>query len=218
MGLPTDGDVKGGYQVFLQADTRQIDKHVEALTYLPEYIFDKWERILHPFAGLGVTAQVIDQSRQARGLAPIQHIMWERDEECVKYLQSRSYNAAKVVDSYKSLGEANLAAYDAIMFDPTAGTIKTPGMVPFWKRAAQARVPLVWVTDSACSKIWLHREHYIPELDRRVEDATDYLRAYNTMLNHLGYVIVAAWREPTVTYFVAVRDVNYAPFEEIKVL
>lgn len=214
MGLPTDGDVKGGYQVFLQKDTRQIDKHVTALTYLPLFWYDGWRRVLHPFAGLGVTAQVLDQASPYK----MQHTMWERDAECVKYLQSKGYDASQVADSYKLLPETNLAAYDAVMFDPTAGTIKSHGMLDFWKHAGKSRVPLVWVTDSACSKIWLHKDHYIPELGRRVEDATDYLRAYNDMLKFHGYVIVAAWREPTVTYFIAMRDLNRSAFDQIDIL
>lgn len=211
LGLPTDGDVKGGYQVFLQENAKQVEKHIEALTYLPKYIWEGWNRILHPFAGLGVTAQVIDKGCGRK----LKHFMWERDPVCIEYLNNKGYDAKLVDNSYFSLTDHNLAAYDAVIMDPTAGTIKTPGMVQFWQRASKGRVPLVWVTDSACSKIWLHKDHYLPELGRHVDDATDYLRAYDDMLAQYGYRIVEALRERDVTYFVAVRELNYESFKEI---
>jgi hypothetical protein len=211
IGLPTDGNVKGGYQVFLQEDTKQIDKHVEALTHLPKYIWEGWTRILHPFAGLGVTAQVLDKGTGRK----LKHHMWERDAECCAYLRKMGHVVTQVEDSYKILPVHDLHGFDAVMFDPTAGTIKTPGMLGFWERAATCRLPLVWVTDSACSKIWLHKDHYRLEFGRRVEDAEDYLRAYNDFLKGFGYNIVEAMREPTVTYFVAVREMNVPSFDHI---
>lgn len=211
LGLPTDGEVKNGYQVFLQENTRQIEKHVEALTHLPKYVYPGWARVLHPFAGLGVTAQVLDAGCGRR----LSHWMWERDPVCVDYLKEQGYEAKLVEDSYVEINRHDLHGYDMVIMDPTAGTIKTPGMMEFWSRAQAAQVPMVWVTDSACSKIWLHKPHYMEELGRRVEDAEDYLRAYNHMLNTKGYQIVEALREGTVTYFVAIRDLNLPPFKEI---
>jgi hypothetical protein len=213
IGLPTSGSVKDdGYQVFLQEETdKLIRQHVEALTCLPKYIWGEWSRILHPFAGLGVTAQVLDKGTGRT----LDHVMWERDKECVKYLKNQGYDVTHVVDSYKKILQEPLEAYDAIMFDPTAGTIKTPGMIEFWDRVGKARVPLVWATDSACSKIWLHRDHYRPELGRHVRDTEDYLRAYNDFLRQRGYTIVEALRETSAVYFVAIWDVKVQPFEFI---
>jgi hypothetical protein len=209
IGLPTDGGIKDGYQVFLQKDTKQIDKHVEALTHLRDYI-QKDSHILHPFAGLGVTAQVLDS-----GVLTHRHIMWERDPVCVEYLREQGYQVVQVDDSYRLLSEIDLSKYDAVIFDPTAGTIKAEGMVEFWDNAAKCEVETVWVTDSACSKIWLHKEHYLPELGRRVEDAHDYMLAYDHFLHQRGYVITEAWREATVVYFVAVRNLELPSFLEI---
>jgi len=212
IGLPTNGNVKDGYQVFLQEETdKLIRQHVEALTYLPKYVWREWSRILHPFAGLGVTAQVLDKGTGRQ----LTHRMWERDKVCYDYLKEQGYNVQLVDDSYKALNREVLDGFDAVIMDPTAGTIKTPGMVQFWDAAAAARVPLVWVTDSACSKIWLHKDHYKPEFGRHVEDAEDYLRAYNDFLRGRGYTIVEALREPSVVYFVAVRDLGVKPFDRI---
>jgi hypothetical protein len=211
LGLPVTGGIKDGYQVFLQKDARQIEKHVEALTYMTAWFKPQWTEVLHPFAGLGVTAQVLDQK-----FKNLNHTMWERDQTCVQYVRDNTLYAIKLVqDSYVKLMQEDLIGYHAIMFDPTAGTIKTPGMTGLWHLFADAKIQLVWVTDSACSKIWLHRDHYRPELGRIVLDAEDYLQAYNDMLNKLGYTIVAAWKERDATYFVALWGRHHPSFTNI---
>jgi len=203
----------GGCQIMLQEDTRMMNEQILAMTHFTKYICPSYERILHPFAGVGMMAQVIDKACGNKS-----HMMWERDPELVKYLREHGYgNVELVEDSYTRLLDSALGVYDVIMYDQMLGTIKNPYIMEFWARAAKQRVPLVWMTDSAASKIWLHRSHYVKELGREVKDEVDYLRAYNDRLAYLGYVIAEAWMEPSrMMFFAAVKEMNTEPFHMLQ--
>lgn len=209
LDLPAKGGTKDGYQIFLQGDTRHMEKHLSALAELPKLMYPGWSRVLHPFGGVGVSAQ------QIAGRFPgCRQELWERDEVCYEYLKEHWEHVRLVEDSYKELTKEVLYAHDVIVMDPTAGTIK--GMVDFWDLAAHCGVPLVWVTDSACSKIWLHKEHYVKEFGREVEDADDYMRAYDTFLRKRGYAILKAMREQAASYFIVCRDTTLPPLQNIE--
>lgn len=203
----------GGCQIMLQEHTRMMNEQILAMTYFTKYIKEGYTNILHPFAGVGMMAQVIDRMVGAR-----EHTMWERDKVLVDYLWDVGYPfVTQVEDSYVKLLDTVLAVYDVVMYDQMTGTIKRGATRRFWRRAHKHRVPLVWMTDSGAAKIWLHKDHYLDEFGRRVEDAEDYLRAYNDWLAFYGYVVVEAWMEPSrMLFFAAVHDMNSTPFDHIQ--
>ena len=207
IGLPKPDKLTGGYQYWLQEESLKGVRHHLTATVraFRKHLTQRHERFLHPFGGLGATAQIIDAIRAEKGWPSAIHTFWERDEVCVQSLQDFGWlDVNHVQDSYQKLTNVDYDNYDVIILDVTAGTIKSPNMVLIWKLIRnwidEDKHRFVWNVDSACSKIWLHREHYIPELGRRVEDADDYIRAYDEMLKVLGIRIWSAWREATVVY------------------
>ena len=116
--------VRDSYQSFLQKDTTLVRRHLTALTtLLPKYLQTTVKKVLHVFGGVGATAQVIDQT-----ITGVEHIFWERDPLLVDYLRTRYpvNNVQYVPNSFDKLPMTSLVEYDAIMFDPSVATIKTP--------------------------------------------------------------------------------------------
>ena len=195
--------VRDSYQDFLQDNDSLVRRHLTALTtMLPKYIGQP-NNVLHIFGGVGATAQLIDQC------APnVHHTFWERDPVLVDYLRTKYDDVHLVDDSYAAfLANEYLEQYDAIMFDPSVGTIKTPLMKECWAKLSSLRPDLIWLSDTACAKIHLNAKFYAKDFDIDLPDATaeGYLRTYDTwlQLNH-GLRIVDAMREAAETYCVVV--------------
>ena len=176
----------------LHALTTVLAKHVGALK-------PKTGNVLHAFGGLGATAQVI-QHVDPR----YQHFFWERSDKCIEYLQAKGWqNVVKVEDSMKVLEETDLRAFDIVIFDPSLGTILSPGIIPAWDYMAKFKVPLTWVSDFACSKLHLNGRAYARVFDGVVtQNAESYAASYDNFLRQRGRSIVDAIRDSFEMYFV----------------
>jgi hypothetical protein len=199
-----DTPVRDSYQDFLQKDDSLVRRHLTALTtLLPKYIGTP-TNVLHVFGGVGATAQVIDQCCPRH---VINHTFWERDPVLVDYLRTKYDDVHQMNDSYACFLEANidrLADYDAIMFDPSVGTIKTPLMKECWDRLGSLMPDTIWLSDTACAKIHLNARFYEKDFGRPVEPTAEgYLEAYDQWLWENHHMRIAnAMREAAETYAV----------------
>jgi len=197
--------VRDSYQDFLVKDDSLVRRHLTALTtLLPKYI-GKPKRVLHVFGGVGATAQVIDQTCGDG----VTHEFWERDPILVEYLK-KEYPHCQVrytIDSYTRFMEEDVSGFDAIMFDPSVGTIKTPKMKDCWAKLSMLAPDVIWLSDTACAKIHINAKFYEKDFGVAVEPTAEgYLLAYNHYLNNLGLNIIDAMREAAETYCVIQRD------------
>src|SRR5690606_7954544 len=125
LGLPIVGKkVNDGYQAFLQDSTKGIDTHFRTMVELlgkHAVHFDGGDEILHPFAGIGLTARVIDDILWKAKAETVVHTFWERDEVCVEYLvDSGRYDEEEdtiyqVEDSYQEVTADVLLDFDHVM-------------------------------------------------------------------------------------------------------
>jgi len=192
--------VRDSYQDFLQKDTTLVRRHLTALTtLLPKYLQTTMKKVLHVFGGVGATAQVIDQT-----IPGVEHIFWERDPLLVDYLRTRYpvNNVQYVPNSFDKLPMTSLVEYDAIMFDPSVATIKTPHIKDCWRAMAEAQPQLIWLSDTACAKIHLNAKFYETDFGTAVDPTAEgYLEAYNMwLMTKFGYRISDAMREAAETY------------------
>lgn len=198
-----DTPVRDSYQEFLKHGERDVRRHLTAAcTLIPDAVWKYQPAIvLHPFGGVGATAQIIDQSAENPNM--IQHELWDRDPVLVKYLKDQMYNARQVEDSFQTIQLIPEGEYDMIIFDMSVGTIKTPGVKDFWEHVADWGIP-IWFTDTSCHKIHLNYRSYGKDFGEDIEPtAESYLRAYSRWLNKRGYVISAAMREAGEFYCMA---------------
>lgn len=211
-----DTPVRDSYQDFLQNDTSLVRRHLTCLTTLiPKYLSPTTTRVLHVFGGVGATAQVIDSVVKARN---VEHVFWERDPVLVEYLRATypTNLTYHVEDSYQSLLDCNLEwleEFDAIMFDPSVGTIKTPLIKECWAKMAAAHPDLIWLSDTACAKIHINARFYQKDFGQSViPTAEGYLDAYNHwLIRNTGYSIADAMREAAETYCIILPGEHQSP-------
>jgi hypothetical protein len=196
-----DTPVRDSYQDFLQKDASLVRRHLTALTtMLPKYIGAP-NRVLHVFGGVGATAQLIDQCAEG-----VHHTFWERDPVLVEYLKTKYDDVHLVEDSYAKfiLNDPILRSYDAIMFDPSVGTIKTPHMKQCWKVLHDVYPDTIWLSDTACAKIHLNAKFYETDFGMPVYPTAEvYMDTYDLWLRkHFGLCFKAAMREAAEMYAV----------------
>lgn len=180
---------------------REIMHHLHALTTVlaPHVKKLQPQRVLHAFGGLGATAQVIKQ------VAPdAEHEFWERSEKCCEYLRSKKWeHVTHVADSMLLMEQINLSNWDVIIFDPSLGTVLSPGVIKAWDRMGQFKTPLIWVSDFATSKLHLNGKAYARVFDGQVCNTPElYCDGYNKFLHKRGKRIVDAIRDSFEMYFV----------------
>lgn len=203
LGLPRglETPVRDGYQDFLQEGTTDVRRHLTALTeLLPPHLY-KNDRVLHCFGGVGATAQVIDQTVEG-----VEHVFWERDPVLVEYLRWAypEYDVIQVKDSYDMFKEVQQHRYEVILFDPSVGSIKHPKMKAIWEHMVVADPDVIWLSDTACSKIHLNAKYYATDFGREVEPTAEgYLLAYDAWLREThGIRFTSAMREAQEMYAV----------------
>lgn len=200
---PIKDKVRNSYQDFLQDGVNDVRRHLTALTtMLPKHLY-AGDVVLHCFGGVGATAQVINQA-----VPYVQHVFWERDPVLVEYLTSKGYQAELVKDSYALLPTI-VQRYDAVMFDPSVGSIKTTGMKEVWKALERMAPRLVWLSDTACSKIHLNADYYRKDFGGRLVKPTaeGYLAAYHQwLISEHGFGFVEAMREAQEMYAIITRN------------
>lgn len=203
LGLPRgiETPVRDGYQDFLQDGTNDVRRHLTALTtLLPENVF-KDDRVLHCFGGVGATLQVIDQS-----VADVSHTLWERDPVLVEYLKWAypAHDVVQVQDSYDEFLKVEPGQYDVILFDPSVGSIKHPKMKAIWAHMEKIDPAVIWLSDTACSKIHLNAKYYNTDFDQDVEPTAEgYLIAYDNWLRTRHNIhFISAMREAQEMYAV----------------
>lgn len=164
---------------------------------------------LHPFGGLGATAQVIHQVNPK-----IKHQFWERDPTCLGWLE-KTYKRGVILveDSFPKLMTTELAPYDIIIFDPSLGSIKSEGVVEAWQYMATFQPPLIFVSDMATSKLHLNGAAYRSVFGVETWTPEDYATGYDDFLRHLGLCITDAIRDSFEMYFV-VQPVRKARFKQ----
>lgn len=199
------GEGKGvgqvGYQVFLQDDVKNIVLHMEAINRASKLYFKDLHSVLHPFGGLGMAAQCMEQTLGQK----FNHTFWERDTYCVEALQKLypTCQVSKVGDSFKllaSMPKGSFDQYDLVYIDPTAMTCKKEGLWDVWAAMERDKVPYMWFVDSAISKIWLHTKTYTEFFGEAVLNIDDYFAAYDRKLRSMGLQILDLCREGTVVY------------------
>lgn len=224
--------VRDSYQEFLQEGTRDVRRHLTAACTLLPPILNKYGpmlEVLHPFGGVGATAQIIDQYHDFKKWPRPLHRLWDRDPVLVQYLNSLdrpNYITCQVEDSFKELLEVGLGLYDLIIFDMSVGTIKTPGVKEFWRYLGNHhKGPPVWFTDTSCHKMHLNYKSYAKdfgsyEYSTEAQDkCEEYLRAYSRWLRDVsGHVITGAMREAGEFYCVAQPGDDVSEFSEIPYL
>lgn len=216
---PDTGIAWDAYQDFLEKGTRLLEPHILGMMkMIPPYVGDtQMLRVLHPFGGLGVTAQIIDQAHVKKGKQIPDHQFWERDPTCVQYLKSEYGDkfVMQVKDSYELLPTIDMDYWDMIVVDPSASTIKNPGIQAFWRHTIKfKRKPLIWLCDTAVGKLHLNYKSYMQELGVEVPNIEEYVGAYDAMLRaQYGYAIYVAKREDSDTYMLIGPDLrNQVPF------
>lgn len=186
---------------------REIMHHLHALTTVlaPNLKALRYKlplRVLHAFGGLGATAQVIQQVEPEST-----HTFWERSKECCEYLMDKKWdNVLHVEDSMKVLEQTDLKMYDVIIFDPSLGTILSPGIVRAWDVMAVVDTPLIWVSDFATSKLHLNYRAYAKVFGVETPNAEMYAQGYDHFLRQRGKRIIDAIRDSFEMYFVIVPD------------
>ena len=209
--------VRDSYQTFLRESTKDVRRHLTCATALLPPALRKIKQhdtplnILHPFGGVGATAQIIDQTVAAN------HVFWERDPNLVEFLSTRYQDVLKVDDSFYLLTVTDLEPYDAIMLDMSVGTIKTKYLKIIWERIGKWINPnrFVWFTDTACHKIHLNYKTYAADFGYPVENtAESYMIAYAYWLQERGMVITEAMREAGEVYAIA-KDSGHTRFQTI---
>ncbi len=189
---------------------REIMHHLTALTtVLVKYIKPRTaRRVLHAFGGLGATAQVI---RQASPGAV--HTFWERSEACCEYLRSKGWgDVSHVEDSMKRLKDFDLNDFDVIIFDPSLGTILSPGVIEAWDIMGASDVPLIWVSDFATSKLHLNGKAYGRVFGFDTPTPELYALGYDKFLRNRGRGIIEAIRDSFEMYFVIKTKVSKFPY------
>lgn len=182
---------------------REIMHHLHALTTVLSHQVTNIAsrnvklRVLHAFGGLGATAQVI---RQVDPKA--EHTFWERSEKCCEYLLSKGWgNVTKVEDSMKYMRDVDLGRYHVIIFDPSLGTILSPGIIESWDYMSQFTVPLTWVSDFATSKLHLNGKAYGRVFGFDTPTPELYAEGYDKFLRSRGRGIIEAIRDSFEMYF-----------------
>lgn len=211
-----DTPVRDSYQDFLTHDASLVRRHLTALTtLLPKYMGVP-KRVLHVFGGVGATAQVIDQCHPG-----VSHEFWERDPVLVAYLREKFPNSRveQVEDSYKffmNLPFHTIADFTHIMFDPSVGTIKTPGIKRCWERMGDAQPNMIWLSDTACAKIHLNAKFYQKDFGTEVTPTAEgYLTAYDRYLRYWHKLHIAdAMREAAETYCVVLPGADGKQFPD----
>lgn len=186
---------------------REIMHHLHALTtVLAPHTVRVWQklkhpiRVLHAFGGLGATAQVIQHV-----IPSADHIFWERSEKCCEYLSKGWDNVHHVKDSMQHMTNVDLKQFDVIIFDPSLGTIMSPGIVEAWDYMCGFRIPLTWVSDFATSKLHLNGRHYARIFDGLETPTPElYATGYDKFLRKRGRSIIEAIRDSFEMYFVIV--------------
>ena len=207
--LPLDLPHAGGaqrrdaYQGYLTPEKkfREVRHHHIALT---EMLAPAVKRLhdpvvcLHPFGGLGATAQIIHQANPK-----IKHQFWERDPICFEWLQ-RTYKrgVTLVEDSFTKLLQTELTPYDIIIFDPSLGSIKSDGVIQAWEHIGRFQPPLIFVSDMATSKLHLNGAAYRSVFGVETWTTEEYALAYDSFLRHLGLCITQAIRDSFEMYFI----------------
>ena len=183
---------------------REIMHHLHALTTVlapaVRLIGDRYSRplkVLHAFGGLGATAQVIQQVTNS------EHTFWERSVDCVKYLEGKWKDVHLVEDSLKEMGGVDLSKYNIIIFDPSLGTILSPGIMTAWDALGAYDTQLIWVSDFATSKLHLNGKAYARAFDGLETPTPElYAEGYDQFLRKRGKRIVNAIRDSFEMYFV----------------
>lgn len=182
---------------------REIMHHMEALTTVlaPHVKRIQPHRVLHAFGGLGATAQVIQQV-----VPGAEHVFWERSQECCEYLRSAGWaDVSHINDSMKFMEQIDLKQFDVIIFDPSLGTIMSPGIVQAWDYMGKFKVPLTWVSDFATSKLHLNGKHYARMFDGLETPTPElYATGYDKFLRKRGRSIIEAIRDSFEMYFVII--------------
>ena len=188
------------YASYLTPDKglKDVRHHLLALTtLLAPQVSPKTKHVLHMFGGLGATAQVIHQ------IAPkAEHTFWERSESCCKYLSDEWDNVHHVEDSFKFMKEVDMAKFDVIIFDPSLGSILSPGVLEFWDHISKFHPYLIFVSDMATSKLHLNGKAYARVFGVETWNADDYAEAYDIYLRSLGKRIIGGIRDKFEMYFV----------------
>lgn len=176
---------------------KEVNHHLKALTtLLARNVQPNTQRVLHAFGGLGATAQVV------RHMAPNSiHTFWERSLSCVDYLKKEWDDVHHVEDSFKKFMETNLAVYDLVIFDPSLGSILSPGIVEAWGHMSHFPRIKVWVSDMATSKIHLNGKAYARVFREPVWSAEAYAFEYDQFLRQRGKRIIGATRDSFEMYF-----------------
>ena len=190
------------YASYLTEDKglKDVRHHLEALTtVLAENIPKTTKAVFHPFGGLGATAQVIQQ-RAPKSY----HIFWERSQTCHDYLVSKwgERKVELVKNSMEQVHKVDLSPFDVIIFDPSLGSILTPGVVEFWDYAATAAPDaLIWTSDMARSKLHLNGRSYKRVFGDETWTEEAYADAYDHFLRARGKSILAGAADKFEMYF-----------------
>ena len=205
VGLPTTG--KGfrnsGAQEYLKTEAEAAKREVQmrGVHIACQKYWGDVHSVLHPFGGVGLMAQVIDQTLPH----PVRHHFMERDSVCCQYLREQGRSVYQVHDSYEELLKMDLP-YDLVMMDQSAATCKEPLIWQVYERLAkEPQVKHLWLNDSACSKLWLHTGSYSNFFGEEILWLSDYLRAYTRKLNVMGWVVDYVMRRDSMMYMVVNR-------------
>lgn len=177
-------------QHHFQALTTVLAPAVKALPVKPR-------KVLHAFGGLGVTAQILDQAVPNMG-----HVFWERSPQCCEFLKKEWGNCEQVEDSHDHILTVSLDPYDVIIFDPSLGTIKSPGVARSLQYMAKYKPPLIWISDMAVSKLHLNGNSYKAEFGVGTFTPEEYAYEYDRFLRSLGMCITGAIRDSFEMYFI----------------